>query len=128
MKVAVRKRQFGFIYIVLDKNRKSQIHEHQKTKNATERGGDDEDDINKDGDDNGDSRGSNNWQLLVIMCASCCSKQFMFKDSVPNTAIWQSSRLSIPCLQDPVFPTVVEIVGWLLRLFFLSKIFSVGRL
>lgn len=60
MKVVVRKRQFGFIYIVLDKNRKSQIHEHRKTKNAIEGGGDDEDDINKDGDDTGDSRGSNN--------------------------------------------------------------------
>lgn len=58
MKVAVRKRQFGFIYIVLDKNRKFQIHEHRKTKNAVEGGGDDEDGSNKDGDDNGDSRGS----------------------------------------------------------------------
>lgn len=58
MKVSVRKRQFGFIYIVLDKNRKFQIHEHRKTKNAIE--GDDEDGSNKDGDDNGDSRGSSN--------------------------------------------------------------------
>lgn len=50
----------------------------------------------------------NSW---VIVCASCCSKQFIFKDSVPNTVIWQSSRLSVPCLQDPVFPTVVVIGG-----------------
>lgn len=60
MKVVVRKRQFGFIYIVLDKNRKSQIQEHRKIKNAIEGGGDDEDGINKDGDDTSDSRGSSN--------------------------------------------------------------------
>lgn len=63
---------------------------------------------------------------LVIMCACCCSKQFIFKESVPNTVIWQSARLSIPCLQDPVFPTAVVIVGWLLRLFFKVKYFPLG--
>lgn len=26
----------------------------------------------------------NSW---VIVCASCCSKQFIFKESVPNTVI-----------------------------------------
>lgn len=81
----VRKWQFWFICVVLGKNRKFQIH--RKTKNAIEGGVMSRMALAKRVMTTVTAEAVVTDSYSGIACASCCSKQFIFKESVPSTVI-----------------------------------------